>query len=335
MSAVEGQEQIVIRNEEEAFAYLEAALHDAYSDSSVAVSFEGWPTVTIKLDGAGYDRTITPDIAEALVTLQQSLNRAYARAVHDSTNARVLTNAEKQNIQFKAKVSKGSSLIEINLSDQLQKIALELVTKMPPELVVVTILGLAVVAGSTFVMRDYIRRRSEDKQLGEQTRERIAMSEQETRRTEILAGALTRQPYIEHVQRDFDDARRDVLKGVGDAEKLEVQGIPLTPKDAKVVAATPRAETQHVQLNATYRIEKIDWSGGDETRVWLINVDSGRKFAATMNIANMAEDQKNLFRDAEWSQAPVYLSVNATELRGEVTTAAIVNVAWPAAAAGS
>lgn len=335
MSEVEGQEQIVIHNEQEAFAYLEAALKNELAASAVAVSFDGWPTLTIRLEGAGYDSTITPDIAEALVTLQHSLNRAYARAVHDTTNARSLTNAEKQNIQFKAKVEKGSSLIEINLGETLEKIGLELITKMTPEMTAVMVLGIGLLGAGTWVMRDYIRRRSEDKQIEENTRAKIALSQEETRRLEIVAALKASAPIMEHVHQDFDDARRDVLKGVGDASKLEVQGIPLTPKDARVVAATPRAETQHVQLNGTYRIEKIDWSQADQIRVWLVNADSARRFIATMNIANMADDQKNLFRDAEWSQAPVYLSVNATELRGEVTTAAIVNVAWPAGAAGS
>ena len=85
--------KLVVRSEEDAFILLQRALASELADQPYVLEFENWPILTLRFVGEGYDSTITPHIAGALVELQHAMNRSYARLVRHSGNANVLTNA--------------------------------------------------------------------------------------------------------------------------------------------------------------------------------------------------------------------------------------------------
>lgn len=320
---------ITIHNEDEAFAFLKRALEREFEDVPAVVEFKDWPVLRIRLEGEGYDSTITPDMAEAIVSLQHSINRTYARVVKQESTARSLTDAERHELQFKAKVDSGSSLLEVNLGPIFEKIGLELVQKMDPTMIAVTTIGLAVVAGSTVAYRAFLKHKSEGKELEEEGKKAVALSEQETRRLEILASALAQKPVLDSVRQDFDDVRQDILKGTADAKRLTVQGVPISGEDAQAIARAPRSEARGVQLNGHYRIRKIDWDHETVVRLWVESTDNDRRFIATLKVEEIGENQRELLKSCEWERKRVYLSINATELRGEITTAVIVGAEWP------
>jgi len=45
----------------------------------------------------------------------------------------------------------------------------------------------------------------------------------------------------------------------------------------------------------------------------------------------MSADQKQMLQQAEWERKRLHMTINATRLRGEVTSARIVSVNWPVA----
>lgn len=315
-----------VSSEADAFRLIQQSLDHELGYQPYKVVFDNWPVLTIKLEGEGYDSTITSDMASALVELQHAINRSYARLVHDSSNGRSLTAIERDALKFKAKVEKGSSLIEVNLGEWMEKLSTALVTKMSPEQMVMTVLGVAAVGGTVLAYKSYLRHRSEDKKVDAAMQERIAMSKEETRRQEILAQALTAAPTLAYVKEDFDIARTEVLKGIGDATSLTVSGVPLDNGTAVAVARAKRAESKQLQLNGNYEIVQVNWQQEGEVRIKVIAEGTGRSFIATLTDQSIEQDQVALLKEAEWSRSPIYLSINATELRGEITTAVIVGV---------
>lgn len=139
---------LIIASEEDAFRYLQIALDQALGDRPVNLEFKNWPLLSISMTGEGYDSTITPHMAQALVELQHAMNRTFARTVRGSSNPNVLTDAQKQSIEFKAKVEKGSSLVTVDLGEYASALAQGLVGKMDGAQLVMVALGSAVVAGS-------------------------------------------------------------------------------------------------------------------------------------------------------------------------------------------
>lgn len=316
-----------IANEGDAFRLIEQAISRELGHQPYRLVFDNWPILSIKLEGDGYDSTITSDMAAALVELQHAINRSYARMLYDSANGRSLSADERENLKFKAKIERGSSLIQINLGEWAEKLSTALVGKMSPEMVVATVLGCAAIAGGAFAYKAFLRQRSEDKKVAVAMQERVALSQEETKRQAILARAIAAQPQLEYVRENFDTARTEILKGVGDADTLTVAGIELENAFAHSIARAKRTEARQLQLNGNYEIEQVNWQQEDEVRIKVKGLgEGGRIFVASLTDQSIERDQIALLKDAEWSRSRVYLSINATELRGEITAATIVGV---------
>lgn len=318
-----------IDGEAKALRVLQDALEGEFADKNVVLSFSNWPIIEITLVGKGYDSTVTSDIAEALIEIQNAVNRSYARYVHGSANARTLTAQERQNIKFKAKVRRGSSAIEVNLGDFATRLAQELVGKMDSTELMITVVGLAMVAGSTLVSKAYLKHKSDDKKVDVDTKHALAMSEQETKRLEIVARAMAAKPGLKHTRDEFDDARHEILRSVGDAKSLTVNGVELPRDAANQLAATPRTKSEEVQKNGHYFIQKIDWQLLEDVKLSLKSEDGNEVFVASLSQERVTEEQREILKEAEWGRKAIYMSINATVLRGEVTTARIIAVSWP------
>lgn len=322
--------KLTVRSEEEAFALLQKALANELADQPYAIEFDNWPVLTLRFVGEGYNSTITPHIAEALIELQHAMNRSYARLVRHSANANVLTKEERRDLEFKARVDEGSSIISVDLGDYAEKLTTALVGKMTGTELVITILGVAISGGALLAYKAFLAARSEDKKVDQATKQTVQLSEQETKRLQIFATAMAHKPELQALHEDFDNVRHDILKSVGDASQLDVQGLPLSQEQARVIATTPRTKAEDVQLNGNYRIVKLDWSKDDEVRISLFGVDAvQREFVASMRAHNLTPQNIEKLKACEWERKPVYLSINATVLRGEVTTAVIAGVEWP------
>lgn len=326
--SAEVAELLPIENESQAFVLLQQALRDEYEGRNVALDFRGWPVVALKLTGDGYDSTINTETAQAIVDLQHALNRAYARAVHHA-NARSLTAEEKRDIGLKAKVEQGSSIIKVDLGDAVEKLGTALVGKMTSTEIIITVLGVATIIGSVAVFKNWMGSRNEAQKVDAQTKRELELSAQETNRLRIVTEAMTRQSLLSHVESDFGDVRREFLRGAADAKMVSLQSVSMTGDDARSLAQTPRSASEDVQLNGHYIIEKVDFQLAEIYRITLNSLDNHGQFVATLRPGPLHPDQRELLQAGAWNRQRLYMQVNGTKLRGEITTASIVNVEWP------
>jgi len=318
--------ELKISSEGDAFDLIQKALTDQIGEQPCKLIFENWPILTIKLEGEGYNSTITPDLAEALVSLQHALDRSYARLVHDLATSRGLSIEEREALKFKAKVESGSSLIEINLGEWAERVGLALTEKMTPKQLVTIVVTAAVVAGSTIAYKDFLTSHSEDKKIEAGMKERVLLSQEETKRHEILVKALSDSPQLTNAAQDFDHARVDMLRGVGDADSLTVSGITLDRAEANTVARSKRSESKDIQANGQYKIVEVNWSHENEVRLKVADAKTGREFVASFKDDSLNQSQITMLQNEVWKRKPIYLSINATELRGQITTAVVIGV---------
>lgn len=318
--------ELKISSEGDAFDLIKKALTDQIGEQPCKLIFENWPILTIKLEGEGYDSTITPDMAEALVSLQHALDRSYARLVHDLATSRGLSLEEREALKFKAKVESGSSLIEINLGEWAERVGLALTEKMTPTQLVMMVATVAAIAGSTVAYKDFLDARSEDKKVEAGMKERVLLSQEETKRHALLVQALTGSPKLADAAQDFDQARVKLLKGVGDADTLTVSGITLNREEANTVARSKRSESKDIQANGQYKILDVGLSHENEVRLKVSDAKTGREFVASFTDDSLNQSQIAMLQNDVWKRKPIYLSINATELRGQITTAVVVGV---------
>ena len=320
---------LTITNETEAFEQLKLALESQLKDDAMIVEFKKWPVITIRLEGKGYDSTITPHMAVALVDLQAAMNRTYAQVLRGTSNPNTLTNQQKQEIEFKAKVEKGSSLLTVDLGPYMSTLASGLVGKMDGSQMVMTVLGLAVVAGSTLAYKSFLKTRTEDRKVTADMQERVALSQEETKRLGVMQAVIAETLLVRRAAEDFDEARHSVTKSVADARTLTVQGVELSNVQAKAIAATPRSTAEEVQLNGQYTINKLDWTKSDEVRISISSTDNELDFTAKLNTETLTNEQVEMLKASEWGRQALYFQINATKLRGDITTATIMSVEGP------
>jgi hypothetical protein len=317
---------INIASEEAAFSAIKEALEQGFANQAVSLTFENWPHLEIELEGVGYKSEITSPIASAIVDLQTALNRSFALEVHGTNSAARLTDDEKVAIQFKAKVEDGCTLIKVDLGKFAETLATAITAKMTPEMLVITVLGTVALACGVVAFKSFLNARTKDKSIGAEAQTAIAMSQEETARQKILADALTKAPMLRAVTENFDEAKNGLLKAISDAEMLAVNDVKIDQPLARAAVTKIRVAAKDVQLNGTYFVTDTNLRHEDEIRLGLRRAQDGKIFTASFKDHSLDGEQINLLQQAEWGRSAVFLSINATELRGEITSAQVVSV---------
>lgn len=118
----------------------------------------------------------------------------------DGPNARRLTDDEREMLEIRAKVSDGSSGVEIDLSEIVKALATNLVDKMDPITLTITILGLAIIIAGRSSFVEYLSSRrkerlaqSNDAVTIKQLESQEFQSKEETKRIELLTSVISEQ----------------------------------------------------------------------------------------------------------------------------------------------
>lgn len=317
-----------IASEEEAIKLLQQALSAQFDSTNISLSFKDWPTLCLEYKGDKFKGTITPDVAKAIVDLQEALNRVYMLAVHDTTNLQGLSQNTKQDLALVATVDEGSSLIEVKLDGFAETLVTDLVSKMNGNQIVVTVLGTVLIVTLGWGWKLYLKNRSDDKKLELEHQSRLQLSQHETERQKILADAMTRNSVVQKTDELLEEPRNSFIRSAIDADTLKIQNsITITGEEARQIYRAPRSTSQEVQLNGTYFIEGFKWASDQQTaRLNLRRKDDDLIFIADLAVSALNEKQKARFKDGVVDRLEVYLSINGTVLHDKITTAKIVSI---------
>ena len=321
-------QSINIANEGQAIELLRKALEDQFENENVRLNFKDWPRLRLEYKGEKFKGTITPDIAKALVELQEAMERVYMQAVHGTTSRVGLDQSEKRALELVATVEEGSSLIDVNLGNFAEKLAAEMVGKMSSTEIIIAVIGVSVVFTAGWAWKSHLKNRSEEKQLQLENESRLQLSQQETERLRIVTDAMRRSPVVQTADKLVEEPRNAFIKSATEADTFTIQGgVSITGEEARQIYRAARISSQEVQLNGAYFIEGFQWtSDGETARVNLHNKDDGKKFMADLSVNALSADQKTRFKDSTFDRLEVYLSINGTVLHDKVTSARIVSV---------
>ena len=327
-TATSDTERLTINSEEEAIATLQRALAQEFSNKVVDLDFEDWPSIKLKYVGPKFHGTVTPEIAQALVDLQEAMNRSYMVAVRGTTNLQGLGEEEKRELELIARVDENCTLLLIDLGPWAEKLATELVSKMTGTELIITVVSTATVLTAGWVVKSYLKDRSENKGLELAKDERIQLSQEETRRHQILVTALTQNAPARTANELAQEPRNSLMKSAIEAESFTYQdAVTITGEEARQTYRAQRRTALEVQLNGTYTVEGFNWNAdGENARVRIKRRDDGEEFTADLSVNALTEEQKVKFKDSTFEHAEVYLSINGTILDDKVTTAKIVSV---------
>lgn len=318
--------ELVIRNEEDAWRILKDACGGKLPKQISEIKFENWPIFEIKLEGEQFNSSLNTKMMEGFIELQKNINRAYADLYHNRATGQVLTEEERKSLELTVKVTPGCSDLGTILESALKELAKGVASKVDGTQVVIMVIGCALIWGGVSAWKAYLQRQKERDISTQGAISAQFASSQETERMKILADALTKEPRLKLAKEGAEEVYNKVLKGAASADEATIAGHAIKRSELKLLVRTSRSASQVVTLNGDYRVLKVDNSNPDHFKVDLEYQD-GRKFNAKLAEAFFnTPTNKQLIQNAEWERKPIKLMVEGTELRGEITTARIIDV---------
>ncbi|KZY98737.1 MAG: hypothetical protein CMH97_10460 [Oceanospirillaceae bacterium] len=324
--------EITIRSEQDAAALLERYFDNEIDQSTpLSIQFDGWPVLTMRLEGEGFDQSITPSVMKGFIELQSAIYKAVAIERYGPGGR--LSQAERDELEFKIKVGKGSSIYNIDLQSLATTLINKAVPTMDPTTAAVTIVSLALVWAGRSAWNSYLDNRKNiraDELKSEVEREHLQtlqfMSEEETKRMALLQRVIEQVPTVDNASRLTDDARGDVLKMLRRTESASIGEIDLDPEIAMTLAKNARRKSVEVRLDGEYRIIKNDITDPDAFKVRLRNTKNKSEVEARVQDDSVNDALKNRIQQAEWLREPIKLRINAKSLDGEIKNAVVIGL---------
>ena len=268
---------------------------------------------------------------EAFLELQKAIYRAYNLVSSDTHDLRFLSSSERERLEFRVEVNKGSSDYQADFSAILEKLGLEAIGKMDSQSLVTVVLGTALIIGSVVAFRSWIQARAETRERELESDERKeAMSiaraaiAGNTENTKILAAAIARQPILADIDAVVEPAREKLVQAVGREGGGDLYGVPVSAPLAAELSAQKRQQSQEVLIKGKFRVVRVDTTSPDGFRVTLAGEAVTHEVTATLTEYLISTDHREAIRRAEWGKKPVYVEMKARKLRERIVEAEVL-----------
>ncbi|WP_233466391.1 hypothetical protein [Enterobacter asburiae] len=323
---------ILINTDEEAFALIESYLSGYPLPDNI--SFDGWPVLSFRLEGDNFQQSITPSVMKGFIEMQSQINKSYALAKYGVPDPRRLTKEEREDLEIKVKVEKGSSVFNVDIDGFLTKLGQELVGKMSPQEIMITLLGAALIWGGASIFKRFLDNRKEvrlaeiskdgDK---EHLRTMQSMSQEETKRLELLTKFIDRKPLLDNMDRMSYDAKTEMVKSFARADLAEIDGVTLDAELARELTTNARRRSTEMRIDGVYRIEEVNNTDPEAFKVKARNINTNQRLNCLVQSVFLDESgNKDALVKAEWERKPVHLSINAKHVDGDIKSAIILYV---------
>ena len=323
-----------VTSEDDALALLKSALDGDLPDaSSTSIVWDGWPLVNIHLPNTPVEGSISPTMMAAFIELQESIYRSQALINTKSSDLRGFTQVEKDALEFRVEVKKGSSDYLANLAGSVGTIAEGLVNKMNATESFVAVLTIAVLLAGNKCLEAWLKERAdkrkdeskslETKQYLDAQKELMAHDE---RQTEVMIRAFRERPILEQVQHVIEPARQSLVQAIGDEKGGSFQGVGLTPRFTSEIATQHRQKSSIDEISGAFRVAFVDTTASDGFKVTFINLSDGEQFSANLQDILISDQYRTVIREAEWSKQPVEATFTVKKLRGKIVEATVREV---------
>lgn len=336
--------KIKIENDQQALELLENLLGNP-SFEVPEIEFAGWPKFEMHVSGERYHATITPELMEAFLDFQKTINKAYALARYADSSKR-LTNAEREDLKILVRVEEGTSGFLASLEEHADKIAgafVDGIKDMDSRHKLIAFLGLGALVLSGFAVNEYVSYKKEvrlaeiEKIENEAERnERVRtlelykeMDSSHTQQSEKLLNTLVeRMPELLTISQHIGSTYDKFVSSTTDADYITVQGTKIPGPVVEEISHTPRNTSVDDKIASVFRIQNVDHSFSSEYRFKLYDVIRRQEFYATLpKDGKMITDQiLDVIQDAEWGRKVVLLQLATKTRSGKVVKAEIEKV---------
>lgn len=321
-----------------ALAFL--ALYRGDNDEVIEID---WTKLELSLRGSKYHSTLTPALMTALLDFQSGINRSLSLVQYGVENARLLTDVEKSGVEILVEVREGSSLIQVDGTEVAKHFIDAVVNKMTGTEAAIVIIVFILAFFGYFGLKMFLVKRAEIQikkiEADERNKDRdaaaaeararygelVAMSEQETRRTELLTRAFALVPQAEKIADQAERAHESIVRASAEADVALVQGAVITGEVAADLIAAKRASGQDVTIRSVFEVLEVATNAPEGFRVKLQDVETNEVVVAHLRDALLSEKEGKAIQQAEWSKLPLRANIEGRLLRGTIKDAVIVS----------
>lgn len=295
------------------------------------LSFNGFPTLQIRLRGDKFHGTITSGVMKGLLELQKAIYKSYAEAVYNSDNINKLTKHEKDCLEILVKVEQGCTLLNIDGQKTLEKWIEVMADKLTPKTIAAITLGVAALYFGSSSLNTYLNNQKDirmaevTEQAQKDTLNQIsALSQTELEKMQIIANVKTQYPPVSRIQNHADDAHHSMVKSFSKVDEVDFGGTVIEGNVAEELTKTKRTSATEERLDGNYRILSVDSTDPLIFKVKVRNIENRHEFLANVQDETLEQRYKTLIQAAEWNRRPVKLNINARMVGEEVREATVI-----------
>ncbi|MDH2293185.1 hypothetical protein [Cobetia sp. 1AS1] len=319
------KEQLIINSREEAFDLIEKALDGVKEDKIIDLDIKGdWSKITILIKGDNYQASLNGRLIKALSELQTQLNRIYANALYGKS-AKALSNDEREEIELIFQVSKGSSLIEIDLGNWLEKLSEAGIEKMTGTEIVIVVLGLAVVWGGSKAFNAYNTRKQNETDQQHATELAIKSQEEETKRQAALITALGESnETIRLAIKEKSQMDSNILKATPTADSVEINEKIYNRSDIEEANRSERQSTELDRQDDFYHIAGI--ATKPEGFTVTLSDKQGASIRAELAKDKLKPDELDELWEALRDDEPIFIKLTVRTRLGAINSATMIGM---------
>lgn len=238
---------------------------------------------------------------------------------------RLLSVEDQRLLDIRFLITDGSSGVE--LEDKIiEAVVMGLIAKMTGDQITITIVIFLVLYFSSSFGRYWISQAYEARKQDRTAGEREKLSEEETKRAQILADALTKKSDLEGLRLASIEVKKDLVSAARSFDRSRVLGADLTSEEARVILSKDREKSVGRRIDGEYDVARIVTEQDAPFGFRLKNLKTGEEFDARADEGEIpSEDIHSLFQAAE-HRTSVFVSVNGRYVGDRLASANIVRV---------
>lgn len=321
---------ITIKSEEQAWAALQQALEDKISENA-QITFEGWPVFRLRIQGEDFNGTIPTRIMPPIMDLQKEIHRIYARARYQTDDVRSLSKDEREQLELVVEIAKGSTEFITDLTKALNEIIKS--SNMNGKQVLILLITISGLLATSVGWKQWLMHK--ERAHGQDVT--VELSQEETKRLELVTKALTKSPELKKSQESLEGFKSDISKRLKPEDQLNVSNQPvINGARAAEIVPTPRAVAQEIRVDGEFEINEVKFPKqfGGNYRFSVTRVLDGRQMMVDVAPGLLTDEQISILKDGAFGVKRVLMQINARESRnGAITAANLVSISWPTATA--
>lgn len=318
-------EIIKITNDVEAFAALGKAIANEIGPDTQVI-FEGWPVIKLTISGENFHGSIPTRIMPPIMELQKEIYRIYTRVSYNTDDTRNLKQEERDQLELVVEIRQGSTEFLTELANSLNEIIKS--TDMSSQEALILLVSIAAMMTGAFAWKDWLR--TKERTHGEEVS--VKLSQEETRRLELVTTAMSREPAIAENKVALDNFRDDLSRRLKPEDQIKVDFQPIISGErASEIVPAVRVPSVEIRIDGEFIINEVKFpkSFGGKYRFAATRVSDGQHMIIDAHPDVLSADQIQILKDGGFSVKLVHMQVNAKRLRDTISAASLVSINWP------